>query len=353
MSRVETTHVENMNILIIDDNSSSIILLEKILRQNGYKNVKAVTDPKYALKIYNEFRPDLLLLDIRLHGCDGIDILSQIRKIDDNIFLPVIIITPQNDIDSKMVVLKHGAQDYICEPFDNTEILVRIQNALTMRFLHMRIKEDDEQLEYETTKNTKVVGDLQSELIERLLKVAECRDIGSVNHLTRIGMYAYVLAKGTGMSEKESKLLSIAAKLHDIGKIGIPDEILFKPEKLNKDEWEKMKTHTTKGADILKDGSSEIITLAETIALTHHEKWDGTGYPNGLKGDQIPLMGRITALIDVFDALLTERPYKKAWELDKVISYIRSESGLHFDPAVVFAFINNLDELISIYKTYS
>lgn len=352
MNMLHSEKFEENKIMIVDDSPTSVMFLEKMLRQYGFKNILAINDSRMVIEKYMDFEPDLLLLDLVMPHFDGFDVLEQLDELNESSYLPVIVITSQNDKENKLKALSMGAQDFIGKPFDDSEVITRINNFLNVRQMQNKIKNYNQWLEDKIRENNDEITALQTDLILRLLRAAETRDFNTGGHITRIGEYAYILSQALGMSEERSQTLSDACKMHDIGKIGIPDGILLKPAKLNDEEWETMKTHTLKGAEILKGSPSENIKLAEEIALTHHEKWDGTGYPNGLKGEDIPLSGRIMALIDVFDALLNDRPYKKAWDLEQTIFYIQTENGRHFDPRIVKAFMENLSKFKEIYHSF-
>ena len=352
MNMLYNEKFEENNIMIVDDSPTSVMFLERMLRQYGFRNILPVTDPRTVIEKYLEYAPDLLLLDLVMPYLDGFDILEQLDKLNESSYLPVIVITSQNDKENKLKALALGAQDFIGKPFDDSEVLTRISNFLNVRQMQNKIKNYNLWLEEKIRENNEEISALQTDLILRLLRAADSRDHTTGGHIARIGQYTYTISRALGLSEAKSKMMAEASKMHDIGKIGIPDEILLKPGKLNDEEWETMKTHTLKGAEILKDSHSEEIRLAEEIALTHHEKWDGTGYPYGYKGEEIPLSGRIMALIDVFDALLNDRPYKKAWDLEQTVLYIQTESGRQFDPKVVVAFMESLPKFTEIYHSF-
>lgn len=338
-------------ILIVDDSPTNVLLLEKLLRINHYENFRSLTDSRKVLKTYISYRPDLILLDLRMPFLDGFQVLEQLRAMadkDDTEYISVIVITAQNDQDTRLRALELGAKDYIEKPFNHTEVIMRIRNLLEIRLLHNQIKENNMFLVEKVRDRTEKFYLLQTELIDRLLRAAEFRDYNSGGHITRIGLYARELARALGLGYVQCELIKQASMMHDIGKIGIPDDILLKPGKLTADEWEIMKAHTVKGAEILKGSASEVINMAEEIALTHHEKWDGTGYPLGLKAEKIPLTGRITAVVDVFDALLSKRPYKEAWGIEEVVEEIKLGSGTHFDPEAAQMFLKNLPTFIEI-----
>lgn len=339
-------------ILIVDDNPSNVILLKKILAFSGYANIVTTTDSREVINIYKDFRPDLILLDLEMPYLDGFKILEDLNSLKQEDYLSVMIITSQSDKENRLKALKMGAKDYINKPFDHAEILMRIKNMLEIRVLHNQANIQNHVLEEKVRQRTSELRDLQFDLLQRLLRAAEFRDNDTGSHIKRIGQYCSALAKEAGLSNKFCDLIEHAAMMHDIGKIAIPDEILLKQGKLTPEEWEKIKIHTIKGSQILADSPYDVIQLAEQIALTHHEKWDGSGYPNGLAGDKIPLSGRITAICDVFDALLSERPYKKVWPLEKVIKEMKDQRGLHFDPSLIDSFFVILPDILKIREQY-
>ena len=341
-------------ILIVDDTPANVMLLQKVLQMSGYKNIETLTDSREVIRTYLTYKPDLLLLDLRMPYMDGLEVLEKLNALkNEDDYLPVIIITAQDDKETRQRGYLLGAKDYISKPIDTTEVLMRIRNMLEIRLMHNDLKFYSRQLEEKVAEQTREVSELQLELINRLLLAVEFRDDATGKHILRIGNYARVLGRLIGMKEQECTKLFHASMMHDVGKIGIPDEILLKPGRLTEAEFEKMKTHTVKGAEILVGSASEIVNLAEVIALTHHERWDGGGYPKGLKGEDIPIEGRITALIDVFDALLAKRPYKEAWEMERVLQYIESESGRQFDPYLSRVFLNNIGQFIEIRHEFS
>jgi putative two-component system response regulator len=343
----------NARILIVDDTPANVILLQKILQMSGYKNIRTLTDSREVIQTYLAYKPDLLLLDLRMPYMDGLEVLEKLGEIKGDDYIPVIIITAQDDKETRLRGYQLGAKDYISKPIDNMEVLMRIRNMLEIRLSHDELKDYNKQLEEKVAERTREVSELQLELINRLLLAVEFRDDATGKHILRIGNYARELGRLIGMGDAECTKLFHASMMHDIGKIGIPDEILLKPGKLTEAEFERMKTHTVKGAEILVGSASEIINIAEVIALTHHERWDGQGYPAGLKGEQIPLVGRITSLIDVFDVLLAKRPYKEAWEFGRVLQYIESEIGRQFDPYLARVFLNNIRQFTTIKEEFS
>ncbi len=341
---------ENSRILVVDDNPANVKLLERILHINGFKDVKALSDSREVLHVYSEYHPDLMLLDLKMPYVDGFDILECLKDNTKSDYVPVIIISAQDDTGNRLKALELGAQDFISKPFNHTEVMLKVFNNLKIKLHNNDITTQNIILESEVQEKKQELNEMQHELVERLLRAAEFRDQETGNHIVRIKKYALIVSEELGLSAETAENIAFASLMHDIGKIGVPDEILNKPGKLNALEWESMMAHTTKGAQILNGSSSKIIQLAEKIVLTHHEKWDGTGYPNKLAGTQIPLAGRIIALVDVFDALISDRPYKKAWSTEDAVNYIRMQSGTHFDPDVVEAFCKSLPKLMQIKK---
>lgn len=340
-------------ILIVDDMPANVLLLQKILQLNGYEHLRTLTDSREVLDTYISYKPDLMLLDLSMPYLDGLEVMVKLSEIDGDDVTPIIIISAQDDRQTRLKGYKLGAKDFITKPIDNVEVIMRIRNVLEMHLMHSRLKAHNKQLEKSVEERTSEITNLQYELINRLLLAAEFRDDTTGKHIIRIGHYASRLGHLMGLEGSQCEKLNHASMMHDIGKIGIPDEILLKPGKLTDAEFEIMKTHTTKGAEILAGSSSEAIRFAEIIALTHHERWDGTGYPKGLKGDEIPLVGRVTALLDVFDALLMKRPYKEAWELDQVLSYLELHAGSQFDPSIAQVFLSHIDDFLAIRDEFS
>lgn len=305
------------------------------------------------MDLYQEYRPDLILLDLKMPYLDGFEIMERLNQIKGEDILPIIAMTAYDEPEYRLRAFMLGARDFIGKPFEYAEVLIRIKNILEIRVLHNDIRENNRKLLNKVEERTKELQDLQVELINRLARAAEFRDSETGNHITRMSKYTYELGKAYGLPENDCELIYHASTLHDIGKIGIPDEILLTPAKLNPDEWEKMKTHTVKGAQILSGSTAEMLKLAEQISLYHHEKWDGSGYPFGLKGQEIPLVGRITAICDVFDALVSERPYKKAWQSVEAVAEIERGRGSHFDPYLVDHFLRIVPVINEITEIYN
>jgi len=345
--------IENANILVIDDEKINLELIEKLLKKNGFSNINLFPEAVEALEYYQKTPPDLVLLDINMSGLSGFDVLQRFEDIHHTPQPPVLAITVLTDRKMRLQALKLGIRDFINKPFDDEETIMRMRNSLKMHLAHKENIEYSQTLEELVQYRTKDLLETQNEMIERLALAAEYRDNDTATHTVRVGYYAKVLAQTLGISEQEAENLRLSAPMHDIGKLGIPDNVLLKTGKLNADEWACMQGHAEIGYKILKDSNSLILKNAGIIALSHHEKWDGSGYPSGLKGTEIHLYGRITAVADVFDALTMIRPYKKAWTIEDATQLIRDESGKHFDPSIVEAFNQVLDQLVAIRETFS
>ena len=341
---------EHARILVVDDSPANVLLLEKILQLNRYRRIRSITDPREFFVVFQEFHPDIILLDLQMPHLDGFTILERLRNERADKILPVIVITAQNDKENKLKALEFGAQDFLGKPFDNIEVITRIGNLLQNKMLYDTVENNNLFLERKVQERTNEVKKMQVEIVDRLMRAAESRDQGTGNHIARISSYVTILASKLGYSEEEAILIGNASKMHDLGKVGIPDSILLKPGILTNVEMERMKGHSAKGAQILSGSKYELLKIAEQIAQTHHEKWDGSGYPDGLKGEAIPLVGRIAALADVFDALITSRPYKDAWFFDDVLTYINDQRGFQFDPMVVDAFFDSVDAFDFVVK---
>lgn len=345
--------LKSAQILIVDDQPSNVLLMEKMLQADGYSNVHSTTDPRQAVRLYAEHPFDLVLLDLNMPHLDGFGVMQQIKALEPEGYVPVLVLTAQPDLKTRVRALETGARDFLTKPFDRLEVLTRIRNMLEVRLMHQQILDQNRLLEQKVMERTRELADTRFEVIRRLGRAAEYRDNETGLHIIRMSKYSQLLAQAAGMDEQQIELLLNASPMHDIGKIGIPDNILLKPGKLDENEWAIMKTHPAIGAEILSGHSSELMGMASQIALTHHEKWDGSGYPNGLKGDEIPLVGRMVAICDVFDALTTARPYKNAWPVDEAISYISDNSGKHFDPGLVRLCPDILPAILEVRERYA
>lgn len=340
--------LHNSTILVVDDNIINVELLVGILENEGYRNVLSTTDPRDVQSFYINHQIDLILLDMRMPHMDGVEVMEQLKALVTNDYIPVLIITAQTDNETKRRALAAGARDFITKPYENWEVLNRVHNMLETRYYYNHQVVRGDMLEKAVKKRVQEVRDTQLEIVRRLGRAGEYRDNETGAHVIRMSKICELLTKTAGLNEEMQDLILYASPMHDVGKIGIPDSILLKPGKLDEQEWEIMKTHTIIGEEILKDHPSDIMQMAASIAISHHEKWDGSGYPKALKGEAIPLEGRIATLSDVFDALLSARPYKKAWSVDDTLELIRGQSGKHFDPNLVEHFLKIIPDVLKI-----
>ncbi|WP_189989855.1 HD-GYP domain-containing protein [Thalassobaculum fulvum] len=348
-----STQIKSTPILAIDDEQTNLKLLDKMLRAEGYTRLTLLDDPRRTIDAYRETSPGLILLDLNMPHLDGYAVMAQLRALDDPMLPPVIVLTAQSAGEFLLRAFKSGARDYVTKPFDRAELMARVRNLLEAHLAHRITWAQNSVLEELVRERTAKLRKTRLQVVRRLGRAAEYRDNETGNHILRMSKISALLAARLGWSPEDCELMLHASPMHDIGKIGVPDHVLLKPGKLDPAEWELMQSHVSIGADILSDDDTDLMVLARSIALTHHEKWDGTGYPNGLAGEAIPQEGRIVALADVFDALTSERPYKRAWPVEEAVSHIREQSGRHFDPAVVEAFLDALPEIVEIRARHS
>jgi putative two-component system response regulator len=340
-------------IMAVDDELVNLKLLDKMLRPQGYEHLVLVEDSRRVVSLYRDMQPDLILLDLNMPHLDGYEVMAQLQALGDPLLPPIVILTALQGKEHLFKALGAGARDYLTKPFDRTELLMRVRNLLDVHGAHRLLTDQAHTLDALVRTQTEELRRTRLEVIRRLGMAAEYRDEETGNHILRMSHVCALLARALDWSEAECELMLNASPMHDIGKIGIPDAILLKPGKLDADEWAVMKTHPSKGARLLEGDDSELMRMARDIALTHHEKWDGSGYPNGLAGPAIPLAGRIAALADVFDALTAQRPYKKAWTLEAAVEWIVQQRGQHFDPAVVDVFMEQWPQILEIWQRYA
>ena len=323
-------------ILIVDDSLANIKYIAGLL-SDDYKIVFA-KNGKTALSVAAKQNPDLILLDVVMPEMDGYATIAELKRNTETGHIPVMFVTSLDSEDDEAKGLELGAVDYISKPFNTSLMRARIRN-------HLELKRHRDNLQA-------MVNERTMEIVTRLVHVAESRDTDTGMHVRRICEYTRMLAREAGLPPRVVQNLALASSMHDIGKVGIPDAILLKPGKLDPEEWGIMKSHSMIGYENLKGSSSKLLQTGCEIALTHHERWDGTGYPSGLKGEEIPISGRIVGIVDVFDALVTKRPYKEPWPLDKAFGLIESERGKHFDPSLADIFLQNRKTVEEIRQTY-
>ena len=346
------------SILVVDDNLQGQKMMCQVLNRKGYETISA-PDGQTALGMISAASPDLVLLDIKMPGIDGFEVASRIKWNPETSNIPVILMTGLDTVENHVKAMDIGVDDYISKTATHAEIIARIRAHLKVKQLNDQMKAYQQNLETQVALRTDQLNQALEKLKEssldtifKLTAASEFRDNETGAHIKRMSHYSALIAKKMGLKDKTVEAILYAAPMHDIGKIGIPDKILLKPGKLNATEWEIMKKHTTIGADILKGSKTGFAPLGKIIALTHHEKWDGSGYPCGLKGRKIPLVGRIVALADVFDALTSKRPYKEAFSIEKSHRIIEQGRGTHFDPVVLDAFFSIQDEIFTIKEKY-
>ncbi|MBF0594048.1 MAG: response regulator [Candidatus Omnitrophica bacterium] len=337
----------NAKILIVEDDKPSRLILKNILVGAGFTHIRCLPNASRFVNIYRSYLPDLVLLDLSIPRISGFDVMNRLQKEYPGDYLPVIVISSDAD-DIHLRALSAGAKDFLGKPYDRAKVILRCRNLIETNLLHNEVKDRNKNLARTIHERTAELHQSRLDVIRRLGYAAEYRDTDTGEHIIRMSRYCEALARALGMSEEDCELLLATSPLHDVGKIAIPDSILLKPGALTPQESDIMRSHAAIGAEILSGASSPFLKMAETIALTHHERWDGKGYPKGLKGEEIPLAGRICAVCDVFDALTSERPYKKAWSFDAAIKEIKRVSGTHFDPKVAEAFVRIFPQIKAI-----
>ncbi|MFO0870866.1 MAG: response regulator [Pirellulales bacterium] len=361
---------DKQQILIVDDEELNIRVARKYLHSWGFEHVTSTTEPTEAVDRIRRDRPDLILLDVMMPDVSGLDILRQLRASSPTQHLPVIVLTAHVEDEVKQQALDLGANDFLGKPIVPAELLPRVRNLLSLRAHQKWLERNAEHLEQEVRRRTAALVRAEQNIVHCLARAAEYRDHETGRHIIRVGRYSALIARAIGMSDDYVRLIEDAAKLHDVGKIGIPDSILLKADSLAPDEYDTVKRHCENGlqilqqlgdedrqsfrrhvrigAEILDAADSPLLAMAARIAMTHHERWDGKGYPFGLAGEQIPLEGRITAVADVFDALGSRRPYKPAFPPDHCYKILRESRGTQFDPHLVDVFLEHCDEALAI-----
>lgn len=340
-------------ILVADDDRRNRHLLEAVLVPEGYAVVCA-EDGQETLDLVGEEPPDLILLDVMMPRLDGFETVQRLKRNPDTRTIPVVMVTALQSVEDRVRSIDAGADDFLSKPIDLTELRARVASLLKVKAYNDYMRNHQAELEREVAKHTEKLREAfekarlaSLDTITRLATAAEYKDEDTGAHIQRMSQYSAAVARRMGQDERTVERILYAAPMHDVGKIGIPDRVLLKPGKLDAEEWAIMQTHTVIGARILRDGD-DFVGMGETIALTHHEKWDGSGYPNGLRGEDIPLVGRIVAVADVFDALTSRRPYKEPFSVEKSLGIIREGRGRHFQPEVLDAFEEVLEEVLDV-----
>ena len=340
-------------ILIVDDQEVNVLLLERMLRGAGYVSITSTMDPGEVCELHLKNRYDLILLDLQMPGMDGFQVMEGLKEIEPDGYLPVLVITAQPG--HKLRALQAGAKDFISKPFELAEVLARVHNMLEVRLLHKELHNYNDVLEQRVRERTADLQESYLETIFTMTRAAEHKDEDTGAHVQRISYYSRELARMLGLDEEFVDKIFFASPMHDIGKIGIPDHILLKPGGFTPDEWEVMKGHTSMGAKILGNSKSPYLKMGAEIALNHHERWDGGGYPNGKRGEAIPLAARIMNICDIYDALRSKRPYKPAFDHLKTVDIITRGDGRtqpeHFDPVILAAFKQNHQSFRDIFET--
>jgi putative two-component system response regulator len=327
------------SILMVDDEESNLELLRRILEPVGFQDLRETADPFKVLPLCQLDQPDLVLLDIAMPGKNGFEVLGEIREyMGEEEYLPVLVLTSDHSPDTKRQALSAGAQDFLTKPLSPAEVRLRVRNLLETRFLHLALRDHNRLLEERVRERTAELEEAHKEILARLARAAEYRDDETGEHTRRVGRLSGAIAQEMGLDPDEVSLIQRVAPLHDVGKIGIPDEILLFPGRLSPEQVIVMRTHTEIGGNLMGGSGIPLLDLAEEIARTHHERWDGSGYPAGLSGESIPIAGRIVAVADSFDAVTHRRPYKPACPAEDGWREIAGKGGSDFDPAVVGAF---------------
>lgn len=333
------------DVLVVDDEPANVALVESILERNGFTRIRSTTDPRQFRTLFDAQRPDIVLLDLHMPHVDGLELLRELSTLrEPEEYLPVLMLSADVTARARRDAFGAGATDFLTKPFDTTEVGLRVLNHLETRRIHLRL--DDQRRELDELMQQKT-AELEGNHLDSLRRLHdEFRD-ETDDHTERVGTMAALLARTAGMADELVDLIEKAAPLHDLGKVGVPDSVLLKPGKLSAQEFELVRTHTTIGARIIGESTSEVLSLARVIAETHHERWNGEGYPHGLAGPAIPLPGRVVAICDVFDALTHERPYKAAWTVDEAVRELVTERGRFFDPELVDLFVDRVLPVVS------
>jgi putative two-component system response regulator len=331
-------------VLVVDDVAENLMILDHVLRDEF--RVLAARGPERALEIvFGDDPPDLVLLDVMMPGMDGFEVCERLKADPRTRHIPVIFVTARGEVADEKHGFEVGGVDYVLKPVSPPVVLARVRT-------HLALYDRNRELERRVRARTAELAETRLEIIRRLGRAAEFKDNQTGLHVIRMSHYSRLIAEAAGLNGDEAEVLLNAAPMHDVGKIGIPDRILGKAGELDEEEWRLMRRHPEIGAEIIGEHDSDVLRMAREIALAHHERWDGSGYPQGLSGEAIPLMGRIVAIADVFDALTTERPYKPAWPVEDSAAYLREHAGVLFDPQLIAAFDRALPGILEMSREY-
>jgi two-component system, response regulator RpfG len=342
-----------MDVAIVDDNETNVRVYAQIVVGIPGTATHCFTSSTAALAWCASTEPDLVILDYRMPPPDGIEFIERYHALRPASETPIVMVTGERDRAVRRRALELGASDFLNKPADAVELLARVRNLLSLRQSRVALSERAETLAAEVARATREIADREEETIHRLMRAAEFRDNETGMHIVRMGHYAAAIGAHLGMNDADRRILLLATPMHDIGKVATPDRILLKPGPLTPDEWEIMRAHTTSGYDVLSGSTSRVLVTAAEIALRHHERWDGSGYPGGLRGEQISLPARIAAVCDVFDALVSERPYKRAWGRDEAFAEIARCAGTHFDPGIAAAFLESRQNIVRVMQRFA
>ncbi len=337
-----------MRVLLVDDNRSNLAVFARIFRAIPGCETTPFVDPAAALLHSQRERVDLVIVDYRMPEMDGIEFIRRYRAMHGP-ETQIMMVTMAGEREVRYSAFDAGANEHLCRPLDNREFRVRVTNAMALVTAQQALRAEKVSLDRLVAEQRAMIERQAEELVGRLLRAAERRDDDTGNHIVRMAEAARVIARRLGLDDETVRLIHGAAPMHDVGKIGVPDAVLLKPGRLDDDERRIMESHVEEGYEILRDSTIPLVQVAAEIACTHHERWDGTGYPRGLSGDAIPLSGRIAAVADVFDALASDRPYKVAWPPAKALDYLVQNSGKQFDPRCVQAFVEGWSEIAPLY----
>jgi len=346
-------------VMVVDDEKRNLRLMEALLMPLGYEVILAGNGEE-ALEKVRQKPPDVVLLDIMMPGIDGFEVARLLKSEEKTMGIPIVMVTALREAEDRVKALEAGADDFLMKPIEKSELEARVRSLLKVKQYYDHMRDYRDKLESDVHQKTRLLREALEKLkrasldtIFRLSSAAEYKDEDTASHIIRIGHFAALVARRLGLNDRTVETILYASPMHDIGKIGIPDRVLLKPGKLDAGEWKTMKEHTLIGRRILKDSNSDLIKMAEITAVSHHEKWDGSGYPEGLKGAEIPQEGRIVAVADVFDALTSKRPYKEPFPLDRSFAIIEENRGSHFDPEIVDAFFSLKEQIVTIKERYT